>query len=236
MRETLDRLRSLQELDEDLYRVKTELKRLPEERARRRSGIDAAQHQLQHVEHQIKELKVRIKEIEDLTTTQRQRMRKLESEAASSRGDTALIVAFQHEMRTLKRQIGEAEEEGLGLVEQADALGTQRDEILAAIEQEEAQFAEYSGNIETEMAAAQEKKDGLAAERASRLSDGIAPEILTQYEKLLDAREGQAMAMLENRTCQGCYTSVPSNVYVRLARGMEIVTCPSCTRILYLPE
>ena len=64
----------------------------------------------------------------------------------------------------------------------------------------------------------------------------VAPGVLAEYEKLLDAREGQAMAELEGRICLGCYVTVPSNVYVRLARAVDLVICPSCGRILYLAD
>ena len=237
MRETLQLLRSVQDLDRDLYHVRTELKRLPVERDKRRARINGLQHDKDESDRAAQELRVRIKEIEDLTTTQRQRIRKLEGEAANSRGDAALQAAFQHEIRTLRREIGEAEEEGLGLVEQADAHTARSDELAAQIEAEESDFAEYNGNVEAELAAAQQKADGLASERDAKLSgEGLSPDVLVQYEKLLEAREGQAMAMLESKVCQGCYTSVPSNVYVRLARGADLVTCPSCHRILYLPD
>ncbi len=86
------------------------------------------------------------------------------------------------------------------------------------------------------MAKAEEKRAGLAHERELRLGSGVAQAVLEQYEKLLDAREGQAMAMLESKVCQGCYVSVPNNIYVKLARGLELVLCPSCGRILYLPD
>ena len=58
--------------------------------------------------------------------------------------------------------------------------------------------------------------------------------LLAMYNKLVDAREGMALAELQNKVCQGCYISVPPNIYVRIARATEIVQCPSCDRILYL--
>jgi predicted nucleic acid-binding Zn-ribbon protein len=41
------------------------------------------------------------------------------------------------------------------------------------------------------------------------------------------------MAALDGRFCQGCYVEIPKNLLVRMARGMELVQCPSCARILY---
>jgi len=148
-----------------------------------------------------------------------------------------LIVAYQHEMRTLKRQISEEEEEGLGLVERADALRAEMAAIDAAVAAAESDYSELDDNVRKELAAAEAKRAELEAERARRMGGGaVPPDVLAEYEKLLEAREGQALAMLENRTCHGCYVGVPTNIYVKLARGQELVTCPSCLRILYLPD
>ena len=84
--------------------------------------IDGEKERVTDLDNRIQETHSRIKEIEDMTTGQRQRLRKLENEISST-VDTALIVAYQHEIRTLRRDIGEAEEEGLALVEETDRLG-----------------------------------------------------------------------------------------------------------------
>jgi hypothetical protein len=234
LRETLRLLRGLQDLDRNLFRVRDELRRLPAERTKRRERLDAETERLDELNRRIHEIQARVKEIEDLTTSQRQRVRKLENQASESRGDTALLVAFQHEIRSLKRDISEAEEEGLGLVEEVDRLSEERDTRQSAIATLEEEFAEYSGNIEKEMAEAEVRRGELDAERSKRMGAALTPETRTMYEKLLEAREGEAMAELEGRVCQGCFVSVPSNTYVRLARCTELVPCPSCGRILYL--
>lgn len=235
MQETLRILQALQELDEDLYRVREELKRLPAERDKRRSSIGLEEAERDDKKRALHELEVRIKEINDATTLQRQRQRKLETEAGQT-ADQALIAAFQHEIRSLRRDINEAENEGLSLVEKADSIKKVIAEIQSRIDEAESQFGEFSDNVEKEMDDARSREAALAAERAKRMEGGSAdPKILDLYERLLDAREGQAIAMLDGRICQGCYVEVPSNTYVRLARGVELVECPSCGRILYLP-
>ena len=234
LRETLRLLRGLQDLDRSLYRVRDELRRLPEERDKRRGRLDSEKHRLAELERHMFEVQSRVKEIEDLTTSQRQRVRKLENQASESRGDTALLVAFQHEIRGLKRDISEAEEEGLGLVEEVDRFTKEKDAIKASIATLEEEFAEYSANVEKEIAEAEAKREALESERDERMGSALDAETRTMYEKLLEAREGEALAELESRVCQGCYVSVPNNIYVRLARCTELVPCPSCGRILYL--
>ena len=236
MQETLRALVGLQELDADIFRVREELRRLPEERQRRQGEVEAKRATVQELENQTRELQARIKEIEDLTTIQRQRVRKLEGEAAASRGDAALLVAFQHEIRSLKREIGEEEDEGLQLVERGEELKTELATAQAQLAELEQVFQEYGGNVEREMAQAAERLAGLEAERKKRLGSGVKADVLAVYDRLLQAREGVALALLDGRICQGGYMEVPPNIYVRLSRGVDLVQCPSCDRILYLAE
>jgi uncharacterized protein len=236
LRQTLKILRSLQELDRDLYRLQDELRRFPQEVTRKREKLRQESERLAEVEKKLTEAKVRVKEIEDMTSSQRQRVRKLEHEAGESRADAALLVAFQHEIRTLKRDIGEAEEEGLTLLSEAERLGQERAVLKAAVAELEKEFEQYASNVDKEAKQTMDRAQAMERERKQRGSSQLAPDVLGQYEKLLASREGQAMAELNGRVCQGCYVSVPNNIYVRLARSTELVPCPSCGRILYLPE
>jgi len=236
LRQTLKILRGLQELDQDLYRLHDELRRLPQEVTRKREKLQAESERLSEADKKLIEAKVRLKEIEDLTATQRQRVRKLEHEAGAARGDAALHVAFQHEIRTLKRDIGEAEDEGLSLMEEIEKLTRERQAIKAAVDELEKEFALYSLNVDKEAKETLERANSMEGERKRRGGGELTAAVLGTYEKLLASREGQAMAELDQRVCQGCFVSVPNNVYVRLARYSELVFCPSCGRILYLRE
>lgn len=234
MQDTLRALRALQELDQDIFALSEELRRLPEERARRRQEIDDAIARRDEAKKRAHDLATRIKEIDDMTTIQRQRMRKVEGEAMNSRSDMALVAAYQHQVKTLKRSISMAEEDGLGLVEEGETINAVIETLTGEIDKAEEVFAEFSANVEAEMSTAQHKLDELEAERAKRLSDEVSPESLELYERLLAAREGVALAELEGRICQGCYMEVPSNLYVRVARGTSLTQCPSCDRIFYI--
>ena len=94
LRQTLRILQGLQELDRDLFKLQAQLKRFPEEVTRKREKLRAEADKLAEVEKKYTDSRVRLKEIEDLTSGQRQRVRKLEHEAGQSRADAALLVAF----------------------------------------------------------------------------------------------------------------------------------------------
>ncbi len=236
MQDTIKALRALQELDQEIYRLREELRRLPEERATRRAQIDALIARRTETQRRAAEIKTKVKEIEDLTTIQRQRIRKVEHEAANSRGDMALLAAYQHQVRSLKKDIAQAEEEGLMLVGEGETVQAESARLAAEIEQAEKVFAEFDRNVAQEMSVARIKLAELEAQRATRMSSRIEPENFALYEKLLASREGVALAELESRICQACYMEVPVNLYVRVARGTQLVQCPSCDRIFYVRD
>jgi len=234
MHETLRALQALQELDQDIFQLKEELRRLPAERAQRRGQIDRVIGTREDLNKRFLELRAQIKEIEDTTTQQRQRMRKVESEASNSRGDMALLAAYQHQIRTLKHDISDAEEEGLQLVEESDTHEAELARLDGQLAEAETAFGELSSNVDREMAEAQGKLAEFETARAKRMSDDVDADSLTLYERLLAVREGVALAELEDRICQRCYMEVPSNLYVKVARGAALAQCPSCDRIFYI--
>jgi len=236
MRETLTALLQLQEIDRQIFRVQSELKRLPVEREAKKAEFERKKARIDELRREAQLLRVRIKELDDLATQSRQRMRKVEHEAASARQDMALLVAFQHEIRTLKKDIGAAEEEGVGLIDKADALDADVKSQSEALSADLELFAQFNANVEKEVAAARTKIAELEGQRRTRTHARVPEEALALYTRLLGAREGLAIADLEGRTCQGCFMEIPTNMVVRVNRGTELVQCPSCDRILHNPR
>jgi predicted nucleic acid-binding Zn-ribbon protein len=161
-------------------------------------------------------------------------MRKVEHESTQAKVDVALLAAYQHQVKSLKREISQAEEEGLALVSDADAVEAEAKRIQGEIEQAEKVFADFAQNVERELAVARQKLGELEGRRKQRLSPDVDREAFTLYERLLGSREGIALAQLDSRICQQCYMEVPVNLYVRVAKGDRVVQCPSCDRIFYV--
>lgn len=226
-------LRALQEIDADLFRVNEELRRLPAERDKRQAALDAISQQIEDRKTASQQLQVRVKEIEDTVVVQQVRSRKLEKESLTSR-DVSVVEACRYEMRDLKRQIDDAEREAFTFVERIDASKEEMASLQSKLEAEQAVFAEYAGNIESELGEAKARQEDLQAKRDARMSKDLDPRTLDLYDRLLLARDGEAMAHLDGGVCQMCYIQVPPNLVVRLARGKDVIQCSSCDRILYL--
>jgi predicted nucleic acid-binding Zn-ribbon protein len=226
-------LRALQEIDRDIYRVHAELQRLPDERSRREQDLAGRRRAIEEARQRSMELKVRIKEIEDLTSTQRARIRKLETEANSTR-DMAVVQGCRYEIQALRRQIDDSERDALEYIEEVEQSAARIAELEGELASEQTVFEGFRKNVESEIDVARRRLESLSARRRERLDKELSPEALALYERLLQSRDGEALAPLERGICHACYMQVPPNLLVRLTRGNEVIQCPSCDRILYL--
>lgn len=233
MNPVLSALLTLQEVDRDIFKVESELERLPKELAARTEALAQRRAGLEAQKKEVAELRASIKEIEHTTVGLRQRLKKLETESMSGSADASLIASYQHEMRNIKRNISQAEDDGLKRVGRAEVMDTEITELEASLADEDSTFEEFKENVAQETAAAEQRLAELRARRESRSSDGIPRGDLETYQGLLKTREGEALAELGDGLCEGCFVNLPKNIVVRLARGTELVQCPSCDRILY---
>lgn len=232
MNESIQALRNLQEIDRKIFRVEAELKRLPAELSRRSDELNEHARRLEEVRARIIILRREAKEIEDYTTGMRQRGRKLENESNSQKVDAAMLASFEVEIRNLKRNIGHAEDDALTKMGQCEELEREAGELESLLRKEKATFDEFRANAQAEVATAEEERAKLMAERETRSGQEVDPAQLDLYKRLLEQREGEALAELADGHCQSCFVQIPKNLGVRLMRG-QLVQCPSCDRILY---
>ena len=73
-------------------------------------------------------------------------------------------------------------------------------------------------------------------QKRKELSSLVDSALLKQYEFLKDRLGGVAVAEVRNATCLGCHMHIPPQLFNELHRRDRIIPCPSCLRILHLPE
>jgi predicted nucleic acid-binding Zn-ribbon protein len=233
MQDTLQALQGLQQIDRHIFTVQAEQRRLPEELAQRTAEVQAKETKLEEMRTRVRQVLSEAKEIEFLTVGMRQRYRKLDSESNQGKVDAALLMSYQHEMRKLKRSISQAEEEALQKLEVGDVEAASITAAESQLEEDKTLFAEFEANVVKELSEAEARFAELQGQRDKVSADGIEAEHLELYRRLLEIREGEALAELLDGHCQACFVQIPKNIGVRLARGTELVQCPSCDRIFY---
>jgi predicted nucleic acid-binding Zn-ribbon protein len=72
----------------------------------------------------------------------------------------------------------------------------------------------------------------LEAARA-KLVGKIEPRYLRVYQRL-SAKYGRAVVPVENRTCLGCFQTVPPSFFSEITADQPVKVCENCGRILYM--
>jgi uncharacterized protein len=143
------------------------------------------------------------------------------------------LQALQDDVASIRRRIGQLEDDELEimeLVEPVDAerseLASQRDRLEAECERLRAALAEAESELATELAAVKAEREDAAA--------AVPDELWPEYDKLRARLGGVAIARLVGSTCQGCHLALPAVEVDRIRKLPldEAVYCEECGRLL----
>jgi hypothetical protein len=65
------------------------------------------------------------------------------------------------------------------------------------------------------------------------LRKGIPAPLLKRYEFIRQRRNGTAISPVHEGVCNGCHMNILPQQFIDLQKGVEILQCPHCQRILY---
>lgn len=68
------------------------------------------------------------------------------------------------------------------------------------------------------------------------LSNNVDYEVLFHYKRLSESKDGNPIAQVVDKVCNGCFMHVTSQTLNALKGGQELELCPNCKRILFLRE
>jgi len=140
---------------------------------------------------------------------------------------------LQKEIDSLKRRRGTLEEEQLEALIQNESAETRLNIADMEVKRIEAEVAKLRSDLVEERQALKMRIERLDTEReATEISVPLADREV--YERLRRAKNGRAVAKLEDGVCTACGVA-PSNARIRDARqGSDLVRCSNCERILYV--
>jgi len=136
------------------------------------------------------------------------------------------------------------------LQKQINAFETQVLETMTALEEVEKEIEERSDEINTldakragalaafdaELAAVKKEFESESKKREDVFVT-LPAQLASVYNRLAQrSRDGIAVAEVVNGSCSACYMQLRPQVQLNVKKGDEIITCESCTRILYIPN
>lgn len=148
---------------------------------------------------------------------------------------------FLIEINTQKVDRNKVEEEAIKALEVVERTQTEIKELTAGIETEQNKLATMSEQITDQTRTLESEIESLKPARQAA-ADAVSPKAMTAFERLAERMDGEALSALaktnpkrEEYICTACNMSLVVDVYNRLHSRDDLVFCPSCQRILYIP-
>jgi predicted nucleic acid-binding Zn-ribbon protein len=138
--------------------------------------------------------------------------------------------ALQKEIKALEVQLDRLENRALDLLDQ---MGNQDQHLSRARQERDAQVRKGSveqARMERETVKAQAAEEEITAE-IERLI-GLLPPAISRHVERLRKQYDQAVVRVQEGTCGGCSSLLPTQQGIDAAQGRALVRCPSCARFV----
>ena len=231
MLEIIEKLLVLQERDRRIVRVSQELAHISPERESLRAKAATTQSSLEAAKLRVKQIETERKQRDlEIESKKTQIERYLNQQLQTRKNEE--YKALTHEIEMAKEAIFKIEDVQIGLMEQAEAA--QKDVARASAEATAAkqllddqisQLNQREANLKKELAELQANRVTLAG--------AVDDSTRSRYERLFKNKGENVVVGIEHSACGGCHMKLPAQVITHCRAQAEIVTCPTCARILY---
>ncbi len=140
--------------------------------------------------------------------------------------------AFQHEIDFCQTEIRRAEDHILELMGESEPLDKNVKAAEFSLRQEKAQVEAEKQQAMARTAEDRKALEQLRQERAqivARINAGV----YRQYERIRKNRHGVAIAEAVDGRCSACHMAMRLQFFQDLKRSDQVMSCESCSRILY---
>src|SRR5262249_9669750 len=140
--------------------------------------------------------------------------------------------AFQNEIDFCQKEIRKFEDRILELMSESEPLERNVKAAEIALKAEKAQV-ESEKQVARERTAVDQKASGdLQSERAG-VAGGMTSSTYQLYERVRKNRKGIGVAEAVGGRCSACQIALRPQFFQDLKRGTTVMSCESCSRILY---
>jgi predicted nucleic acid-binding Zn-ribbon protein len=212
------------------------------------SLIDALPSQIQALEAQLRDFIHAYEEKKQLLSANQKTRRELDAEVQSIQAkisrhkDQLYQVKTNEQFKAMKHEI-EVEEENIRKIEDhilekmmdAEQLEKLVNDAASRLDGEKARMAAQVRKLESERQGDIQERERLQGQR-QELEGALSEGMRETYQRVRTARRGVAVAEVRDGCCTRCNVRLRPQIYNEVRINESIVTCESCSRILYYVE
>lgn len=233
MNDLLKALEALQSVDAELGELTRSSSEYPGQLAQLEERVGAARQSRDESRQKVAELEAQKKALEEQLAADKDKVKKWEARLTEQRSP--------REYTALAREIDIAKKQNVTTAEDIAALAKEIAASQEALEAVEAEVAEVERVVRNDRrrirnALSQfEKQEEELNERRNEAAKLVPKQMLRRYDQI-QKRRGLAVVQVQGGTCSGCRMSIPPQLYNQLLTRARLDSCPSCARMIYVPE
>ena len=231
MHPELEQLLILQDRQQRIRQIQTEIETVPLRRKSLEAQLAASASAVDVLRHTTRQIEVDRKKLELDVGTRTASIARFKTQQYQTRKNDE-FQALGHEIERFENEIRKIEDEELELMVQADEfkIDLAEEEKKAAGVKES--IARQTADLDEKSKALESRLEDLTRERAE-LAGKIDEDLLGRFERLFTSKGDAAVVAIEHGVCTGCHMKVTSATAASVRAGKEIVSCENCGRILY---
>ncbi|MGC9017405.1 MAG: zinc ribbon domain-containing protein [Caldimicrobium sp.] len=231
MQEDIVRLIELQKIDLEILRLEKSVAEVPQALKKAKKERDLLKEKVNVLEKAIEEKEKQKNLFEEELKEEQKRLKQTQARLTQIRGSRDYQILLR-EIDEMKKTIRIKEDEILKLMEEIENLTKQRDNLKAQLEKVQAVLEEETKKFEKFCEEINAEKESLLKKR-KEIAEKISGGILRKYELIRQKKGGVGIAAVENGVCEGCFMSIPPQLYNELQKDNRFYECPHCKRIIY---
>ena len=230
VREELEKLSKLQELDLKIDKARKMvssaphvLRPLEQEITKETAAFTAMQAMAADLEKQKRQLETEI-------VMDRDRIKNIESRINSVTNNKEFHAASK-ESEKAKKLIGDREKMIIDLQQKVEAQHKTVADVQARVETLNKQLADRKNEIGGQVGEADKEISAYNGDRQA-IVDSINAPLMSRYNRIRTVYN-DALVIVKAGHCASCNVALPPQTYIRVQKGIELITCPNCQRLLY---
>ena len=231
MHSELEQLLILQDREQRIRQIRTEIETVPLRRKSLEAQLAASKASVEALKQRARQVEIDRKRLELDVGTRTDTISRLKTQQYQTRKNDE-FQAIGHEIERYENEIRKIEDDELELMVLADKIKlelTEEEKKAAAIKES---IARQTADLDEKSKALESQLEGLTKEGAE-LAGKIDEDLLARFERLFKSKGDAAVVAVEHGVCTGCHMKVTIATASRVRAGKEIISCDNCGRILY---
>ena len=214
----------LKDINDLLGDLPSRVKELDQQEDSIKANLEKNQFRLKELEVKLHRTEVRIAEINDKINKYKDQLFLVTNNKQYD--------ALMHEIDHLKEERVSNESESLSFMEEKETLINSVNEMAAELEILTQDLSSRREKLESAISESADEKSNLEQNRAEQVSQ-IDAKFISEYDRVLAARDGLAVVNLSGGACGGCGAYIPVQIVTEIRENIVLHRCDVCSRFLY---